>query len=160
MASILKSKFAPLGLALVLIAAVIAGIVGTASAKGSAKPTAAAAAKAAGTTKSDCPFTVEKPFVKNGRLYARGTVNCKAKHTITLSIYLRRPNVLGGTSYIAYGKKQLTNFKGKYSHTTSISCNEVSPRTNYFTEAVLNDVRFLGYPIEVDDKMSGAAKGC
>ncbi|MFG2334689.1 hypothetical protein ACGFMM_34520 [Streptomyces sp. NPDC048604] len=125
------------------------------------RPSTTARKKSAATTKYDCPFTVERPFVQNGRLYARTTVTCKKRHTIVLTVTLRRPTWLGGSTYIADGKVQLNNWKGTKSLTTSISCNEVSPRTTYTAGARLLDVRFLGYPIEVDDKKSpGGSKGC
>ncbi|WP_328394071.1 hypothetical protein OHS70_05025 [Streptomyces sp. NBC_00390] len=131
-----------------------------ANAASESRPSTAAQKKSAAGTKGDCPFNVERPFVQNGRLYARATVTCKTKHTIVLNVYLRRPTWIGST-HIAHGRVQLNNWKGTKSLTTSIACNEVSPRTTYTADAVLYDVRFLGYPIEVDEKDSpGGAKGC
>ncbi|CAL9285879.1 hypothetical protein [Streptomyces sp. SudanB182_2057] len=122
---------------------------------------AADRATAAGSTKSDCPFSVENPFVHNGRLYARTTITCKERHTISLTVTLRRPKWPVGTSYIAVGKVRLNNWKGTKSLTTSVSCDEVSRRTDYSADAILYDKRFLDYPIEVDDQDSpGTSKGC
>ncbi|MDT0612681.1 hypothetical protein [Streptomyces lancefieldiae] len=122
---------------------------------------AADRAAAVGSTKSDCPFSVENPFVQNGRLYARTTITCKERHTISLTLMLRRPQWPFGTKYIAVGKVRLNDWKGTKSLTTSISCNEVSPRTDYSADAVLYDKRFVDYPVEVDDQDSpGTSKGC
>jgi hypothetical protein len=130
-----------------------------ANAAAEARPSTTAKKKAAASTKSDCPFSVERPFVQNGRLYARTTITCKKRHDISVIVTLRRPTWIGDT-YIAEGRMRLNNWKGTKSLTTSISCNEVSPRTNYTTGATLYDKRFLGYPIEVDGRKSSSAKGC
>ncbi|MFF9024777.1 hypothetical protein [Streptomyces eurythermus] len=91
------------------------------------------------------------PSVQNGRLYARTTITCKERHTISLTVMLRRPHWPVGTSYIAVGKVRLNNWKGAKSLTTSVACNEVSPRADYSADAILYDKRFLDYLIETDD---------
>ncbi|MFG2004763.1 hypothetical protein ACGFNU_36985 [Spirillospora sp. NPDC048911] len=152
--------------------ALTAGLSVAAVTQASSSPTQAASVSAAAnprtvqnngtasiqSTKSDCPFST-KVFVYNGRLYAKTTVNCKKRHTISIHAVLHRKAIIGN-SMLASGKKRLHNFKGKANVTASVPCNTVSTKKIFKAYGVLYDIRLAGYPIEVDDASSGYKNGC
>jgi hypothetical protein len=136
MHAILKHKAAPLALAALVTAAVLAATIGVASARPPVKSTLAQA-------RDNCTVTVTDPAEKGGWIHASATFVCKKyRHSVnlTLTIYGRtkQDKIEGQLPHdIKVKKEPLTNFKGRYVAKIKVRCPKGEGSGTYRTGGYL-----------------------